>query len=52
MGVSKGLSEYFNISLKWIRIVAVIALVFTGFWPGLALLTRPKGGEFQLNSLI
>ncbi|MBT8372474.1 MAG: PspC domain-containing protein [Deltaproteobacteria bacterium] len=32
-GVFKGLAEYFNFSVCWLRAIAVLALIFTGFWP-------------------
>lgn len=36
LGVCRGLAEYFDISLKFTRIVAVAVLIFTGFWPAVA----------------
>lgn len=33
MGVCKGLAEYFGFSVTWIRIIAVLLLLFTGLWP-------------------
>ena len=35
-GVCRGLAEYFDFSLVWIRMCFVGAAVFTGFWPALA----------------
>lgn len=32
-GVCRGLAEYFDLSVKGVRIVAVILLFVTGFWP-------------------
>jgi phage shock protein PspC (stress-responsive transcriptional regulator) len=32
-GVCKGLAEYFNLSVFWTRVVAVIILLCTGLWP-------------------
>jgi len=32
-GVCKGLAEYFDLSLFWVRFFTVLAFVFTGFWP-------------------
>lgn len=32
-GVCRGLAEYFDISVFWTRVLALAALVFTGFWP-------------------
>ena len=37
LGVCRGLSDYFGVSLKWTRIIAVLALIFTGFWPATAI---------------
>jgi len=48
LGVCRGIAEYFNFSLFWIRAIAVIFLLFTGFWPTLivyfiaALLMKPE----------
>ena len=33
LGVCKGLADYFDLSLFWVRAVAVLLLIFTGFWP-------------------
>lgn len=33
LGVCKGLANYFDLSLTWVRVIAVLALIFTGFWP-------------------
>ena len=47
-GVCRGLAEYFDLSVFWTRVVAVIVLVCTGLWPvvGLyllaALLMKPE----------
>jgi phage shock protein C len=32
-GVCRGLAEYFDFSVFWVRTIAVILLVFTGLWP-------------------
>lgn len=32
-GVCRGLAEYFNISVFWTRVLVLLALLFTGFWP-------------------
>lgn len=32
-GVCRGLADYFNFSVFWIRAIAVILFIFTGFWP-------------------
>jgi phage shock protein C len=37
LGVCKGIAEYFDVSLKFTRIIAVLAFIFTGFWPAIAL---------------
>ena len=48
LGVCRGISEYFDCSLFWVRAIAVILLLFTGFWPTLilyfiaALLMKPE----------
>jgi phage shock protein C len=47
-GVCRGLSEHFDISLFWVRAIAVVALVLTGLWPAVvlyllaALIMRPE----------
>lgn len=33
LGVCKGLANYFDLSLKWVRIIVIVAFIFTGFWP-------------------
>ena len=33
LGVCRGLAEYFNISVFWVRAIAVGGLIFTGLWP-------------------
>lgn len=48
LGVFQGLANYFNLSIFWMRVIAVAFLIFTGFWPmvGLyllaALLMKPE----------
>lgn len=48
LGVCKGLAQYFDFSLKWVRIIAVLAFIFSGFWPAgmlyllAALIMRPE----------
>lgn len=32
-GVCRGLADYFDLSVVWIRILAVVALIITGLWP-------------------
>jgi phage shock protein C len=47
-GVCSGLARYFNLSLFWVRMVAVILLLLTGLWPvvgiyiAAALLMKPE----------
>jgi len=47
LGVCKGLANYFDLKVFWIRIIAIVAFVFTGFWPAgvlyliLALIMKP-----------
>jgi phage shock protein C len=33
LGVCKGLARYFDFSLTWVRVITVVAFIFTGFWP-------------------
>ena len=33
MGVCRGLADYFNFSVFWLRIITLILFLFTGFWP-------------------
>jgi phage shock protein C len=46
-GVCRGLAEHFNFSILWARVIAVIFLFVTGFWPAIgiyliaALLMKP-----------
>ena len=35
LGVCKGLASYFDIAPFWVRFLAVMALLFTGFWPAI-----------------
>lgn len=47
LGVCRGLADYFNFKVFWVRVLAVIAFVFTGFWPAgilyliMALIMKP-----------
>ena len=49
MGVCQGLADYFCLSVFWVRVLVVLAALFTGFWPvlgiyvllGLVLKPRP-----------
>ncbi len=33
LGVCRGIADYFDFSVFWIRTIAVILFIFTGFWP-------------------
>ncbi|MBW1997799.1 MAG: envelope stress response membrane protein PspC [Deltaproteobacteria bacterium] len=33
LGVCRGVAEYFDFSVAWARFIAIILLLFTGFWP-------------------
>lgn len=33
LGVCKGIAEYFDFSIFWTRMIAVLLLFFSGFWP-------------------
>ena len=33
LGVCRGIADYFDFSVFWIRAIAVIIFIFTGFWP-------------------
>ena len=33
LGVCKGIAEYFDLSLFWIRMGMVVFFIFSGFWP-------------------
>jgi phage shock protein C len=34
-GVCRGLAEYFDFSVLWARVIAIIFLLVTGFWPAI-----------------
>jgi len=36
-GVCRGLAEHFDFSVFWVRLVAVVALLFSGLWPAMIL---------------
>jgi phage shock protein C len=36
-GVCSGVAKYYNFSTFWMRVLFVVALTFTGFWPGVFL---------------
>ncbi|NVM26232.1 MAG: envelope stress response membrane protein PspC [Desulfobacterales bacterium] len=48
LGVCRGIAEYFDFSIFWVRAIALVLLFITGFWPitGLyfiaALLMKPE----------
>ena len=48
LGVCKGIAEFYDFSLFWVRAVFVVLFIFTGFWPigviylVVALLMKPK----------
>jgi phage shock protein C len=48
LGVCRGVAEYFDFSVFWTRAIALVFLIFTGFWPILglyflaALLMKPE----------
>lgn len=33
LGVCRGIAEYFDFSVFWTRVIALLLLIFTGFWP-------------------
>jgi len=33
MGVCRGLADYFNFSVSWLRVITLVLFLFTGFWP-------------------
>ena len=33
LGVCRGLAEYFDFSVTWVRVITIVAFIFTGFWP-------------------
>jgi phage shock protein C len=33
LGVCSGLAEYFDLSVFWVRVAAIILFLITGFWP-------------------
>jgi phage shock protein C len=48
LGVCRGIAQYFDFSVFWTRTIAVLLLIFTGFWPvliiylGAAVLMKPE----------
>ena len=53
LGVCRGVADYFDFSVFWIRAVAIILFIFTGFWPlvGIyilaAFLMKPNPAKFN-----
>jgi phage shock protein C len=33
LGVCRGIADYFDFSVFWVRVIAVLLLIFSGFWP-------------------
>ncbi len=33
LGVFKGLADYFDLSVKWLRLIGIVIFIFSGFWP-------------------
>jgi phage shock protein C len=33
LGVCRGIADYFDLSVFWVRSIFVIVFIFTGFWP-------------------
>jgi len=33
LGVCRGIADYFDFSVFWIRAIMVVVFIFTGFWP-------------------
>lgn len=33
LGACKGIAEYFDLSVFWLRLALVIVFIFSGFWP-------------------
>jgi phage shock protein C len=48
LGVCKGIADYFDFSVFWARVITLVLLFFTGFWPVMilyfvaALLMKPE----------
>jgi len=53
LGVCRGVAEYFDFSVFWIRAAVVVLFIFTGFWPvvglyilaGLVMKSEPADGK-------
>jgi phage shock protein C len=37
LGVCRGIAEYFDFSVGWTRVIAILLLILSGFWPVMAL---------------
>ncbi len=33
LGVCKGIAEYFDFSVFWVRMALIVVFIFSGFWP-------------------
>ena len=33
LGVCRGIADYFDFSIFWVRVIAVMCLIFSGIWP-------------------
>ena len=48
LGVCRGIAQYFDFSVFWVRVFAIAMLLFTCFWPGIgiyflaALIMKPE----------
>jgi len=55
LGVCKGIADYFDIRVFWVRIIVVISLLLSGLWPVLgiylvaALLMKPEPAQSFAN---
>lgn len=56
LGVCRGVADYFDIRVFWIRMIVVISLLLSGFWPVLgiylvaALLMKPEPAQAFANN--
>ena len=37
MGICRGLADYFDFSVYWVRAILIICLIFSGIWPVMGL---------------
>jgi phage shock protein C len=35
LGVCKGIADYFDLSVFWVRIAFIVTFIFSGFWPAI-----------------